>query len=330
MLLITFGTRPEWIKIRPVIDKIHGQIDYRLICTGQHNDLIDSSVKNYKIEYLDICAFGKNRLDNIVISILDRSEYILKDCSYVMVQGDTTSAFAVALAAFHKKIPIIHLEAGLRSWDTNNPYPEEFNRVAISSISSIHLCPTIENKHNLRFTDGKKYVVGNTVLDLIVGKQPVLESSVLITLHRRENIDNIDEWFKAIETIAKENPQLEFIFPMHPNPQIQQHKNIFEKVSVIAPLSHEDSIEAIRRCCLVITDSGGIQEESAFLKKKTIVCRKTTERTEGEGIFSTLCPSPKYLKDIFDSTKMQIINHPCPYGDGYASEKILKVLEEIL
>lgn len=329
MILITFGTRPEWIKIRPIIDKIDGKVEYKLICTGQHNGLIDQSISNYKVERLDFCTLSKNRLDNIVISILDRSEYILKDCSHVMVQGDTTSALAVSLSSFHRKIPIIHLEAGLRSWDTNNPYPEEFNRIAISNMASIHLCPTEENKHNLRSVRGEKYVVGNTVLDLIVDKNSTLEDFVLVTLHRRENIECMDAWFEAIENLAKKNPRLEFIFPMHPNPQIQKFKSIFDRVRVVEPLSHEDCIDKIRRCSLVITDSGGLQEESAFLKKKCIVCRKTTERTEGEGIFSKLCPSPKYLYDIFNMTKIELVNQPCPYGDGYASDKIAKILEGI-
>ena len=328
MLLITFGTRPEWIKIRPIIDKLHGKINYRLICTGQHNDLLDSSVNNYNIEYLDICVFGKNRLDNIVISILDRSEYIFKDSSYVMVQGDTTSAFAIALAAFHRKIPIIHLEAGLRSWDINNPYPEEFNRVAISNIASIHLCPTVDNYYNLRSIVGKKYVVGNTVLDCLVNIEPSIGDFVLVTLHRRENIDIMDKWFEAIENIAN-NSNLRFIIPMHPNPDIQKHKNIFKKVEVINPLGHDEFVDMLSKCAMVITDSGGIQEESAFLKKKSIVCRQTTERQEGEYIFSHLCHDPSRLRSIFDKIKIELVNNSCPYGDGYASDKILKILETL-
>jgi UDP-N-acetylglucosamine 2-epimerase (non-hydrolysing) len=328
MILITFGTRPEWIKIKPIIEKIDGKIPYRLVCTGQHETLIDQSMRLYNIEHITIDT-GPNRLDDIVASILRKCRYIFDNIKYTMVQGDTTSAFAVALASFHRKIPVIHLEAGLRSWDINNPYPEEFNRLAISNLSSIHLCPTEENKFNVRTNHGKKYVVGNTVLDSLVHKIPTLENFVLVTLHRRENINNISEWFDAIEKLAQNNTHLEFIFPMHPNPEIQKYKHIFSKVKVIQPLSHEECIDYMARCAMVITDSGGIQEESSFLKKKCIVCRTTTERTEGEGIFSKLCPYPERLKEIFDDTRIELVNEQCPYGDGYASEKILKILETL-
>jgi len=327
MISIVFGTRPEWIKIKPIIDKIHGLIPYRLICTGQHTSLIDGSIKNYNVEYLDIERNSSNRLNNIVTSILDHSDYILSGSTHVMVQGDTTSAFAIALAAFHRKLQVIHLEAGLRSWDINNPYPEEFNRIAISNMTSIHLCPTINNKYNLRHVGGEKYVVGNTVLDSLVDIKPTIENFVLVTMHRRENLSIIDEWFKAIENIATENKHLDFIFPMHINPDIQKHKNTFKTVRVIEPLSHHKFIDMLSKCAMVITDSGGIQEESAFLKKNSIVCRQTTERQEGEGVFSHLCHDPNRLKEIFNSIKIELVNEPCPYGDGHASEKILRILE---
>lgn len=326
MISIVFGTRPEWIKIKPIIDKIDSKIPFRLICTGQHTSLIDDSIKNYRVEYLDIERNSSNRLNNIVTSILDHSDYILNGSSHVLVQGDTTSAFAVALAAFHRQIPVIHLEAGLRSWDINNPYPEEFNRIAISNVASIHLCPTIDNKHNLRYVGGEKYIVGNTVLDSLVNITPSIEDFVLITMHRRENLNIIDQWFKAIENTAKENLNLEFIFPMHLNPAIQKHKDIFKIVKIIDPVSHGKFIDMLSRCSIVITDSGGIQEESSFLKKKSIVCRQTTERQEGEYIFSRLCYDPSRLKDIFNETHIELVNKQCPYGDGHASDKILEIL----
>lgn len=326
MISIVFGTRPEWIKIRPVIDKIHNLIPYRLICTGQHSSLIDQSINNYKVEYLSIENTGKNRLDNIVSSILDNSEYILQGCTSVMVQGDTTSAFAVALAAFHRKIPIIHLEAGLRSWNVNNPYPEEFNRIAISNMASLHLCPTAENKYNLYTVGGEKYVVGNTVLDSLVNINPSLEPFVLITLHRRENINIIAEWFEALESLASKRTDLKFIFPMHLNPEIQKHKSVFKNVEVINPLPHHEFIDKLSKCSMIITDSGGIQEESAFLKKKSIVCRQTTERQEGENLFSQLCYEPSMLQDVFNATKIELVNESCPYGNGHSSEEILKIL----
>lgn len=328
MILIVFGTRPEWIKIKPVVEKLHGIIPYRLLCTGQHTNLIDDSINQYNVEYLTITN-NINRLDDIVISILSKCDSVFENIDFTMVQGDTTSAFAMALASFHRKIPIIHLEAGLRSWDINNPYPEEFNRIAISNMASIHFCPTVDNKHNLRYVGGKKYLVGNTVLDSLKYLSPVIEDFVLVTLHRRENLNLMDRWFHAIEDIANENLNLEFILPMHLNPEIQKHKHILNRVKVIDPVSHEQCIDFISRCAMVITDSGGIQEESAFLKKKSIVCRETTERQEGEYIFSQLCPAPDMLKEIFNNTQIELVNKPCPYGDGQASEKIVDILKAL-
>lgn len=326
MILIAFGTRPEWVKIAPIVKKIDGIIPYKLLFTGQHLEIIDKSVTKYPLEHISIDKHS-NRLDDIVISILLKSTFVFDDVSYVMVQGDTTSAFAVALAAFHRNIPIIHLEAGLRSGDINNPYPEEFNRIAISNMSQIHLCPTHNNRYNLMKCPGIKYVTGNTVLDNLSKLEPVLENKILITMHRRENLDIIDRWFKEFDLIASENTNLKFYLPLHPNPDIQKHRHLLKNVIVTNPMSHEECLEFIRTCSLVITDSGGIQEESAFLKKKCIVCRKTTERTEGEGIFSNLCHYPEDLYDMFKSTNRQLIEQECPYGDGNASDKIMKILK---
>lgn len=332
MILIAFGTRPEWIKLKPLLDKIGDSIPYKLICTGQHKDLIDQSIEKYNFIKLEINEDLNNRLDNIISAILINSQWMFKDITHTMVQGDTTSAFAIALASFNRKIPIIHLEAGLRSWDLNNPYPEEFNRVSITNMASIHLCPTKQNARNIRTERGSKdnvFIVGNTVLDNLVGIKPSINNQVVITLHRRENLSIIKEWFEAIENIAQEHKELEFIFPMHPNPEIKKHRDIFKYVNVIDPLSYDDFISLLSQCGLVITDSGGIQEESAFLKKKCIICRENTERNEGECTFSELCYSPNNLNRIFNSTKIELINYPCPYGDGHSSEKIFNILKKL-
>lgn len=328
MILIAFGTRPEWIKIKPVVDKISGVIPFKLLCTGQHNSLIDESIKQYDVSYLNITG-QSNRLDDIVTSVLHSFDQHTSNIQYVMVQGDTTSAFAIALAAFHRKIKIIHLEAGLRSWNKSNPYPEEVNRISIGSMADIHLCPTEQTQYNLRHiasTNSKLHVVGNTVLDNLVGITPTLEDLVLITLHRRENIHIMERWFKAINMLAIENPSIKFIFPMHPNPEIQQHKHLLSHVNVVDPVSYGECIDYLSRCCLVITDSGGLQEESSFFKKKCLVCRETTERSEGEYLFSWLCYEPENLGKLFNSTAREMVDYKCPYGDGYSSDKILKIL----
>jgi UDP-N-acetylglucosamine 2-epimerase (non-hydrolysing) len=329
MILIAFGTRPEWIKIKPVVNKLNGKIPYKLLCTGQHGSLIDSSIKEYDVEYLSI-SDGENRLDCIVRSILENATTIFDGISHIMVQGDTTSAFAVALAAFHRRIKVIHLEAGLRSLDKDNPYPEEFNRISIGALADIHLCPTRQAKENLRYiasSGSKLYIVGNTVLDNLINITPTIENLILITMHRRENIKIMDEWFMAINKLAIENPSIKFVFPMHPNPEIQKYKHLLSHINVIDPLSYEECINYIARCCLVITDSGGLQEESSFLKKKCIVCRSTTERSEGESLFSWLCPYPAHLDYSFNSITREMVDLPCPYGDGQSSDKIKDILE---
>jgi UDP-N-acetylglucosamine 2-epimerase (non-hydrolysing) len=199
-------------------------------------------------------------------------------------------------------------------------------------MASIHLCPTESNELNIKLGDNKNsktFVVGNTVLDNLKDINPSINNQVLITMHRRENLVIIDEWFRAINRLAINNPHLEFIFPMHLNPEIQKHKHTLTNVKVTNPLSHDQFVELLSRCGLVITDSGGIQEETAFLKKKSIVCRKNTERNEGEGVFSYICWSPDNLEEVFDKTKIELVNDPCPYGNGDSSGVILQILERL-
>ena len=278
---------------------------------------------------------GDNRLDSLVCSLLNKN-FIFDNIDHVLVQGDTTSAFAVALAAFHRNIPVIHLEAGLRTFNRQHPYPEEFNRTAISSLASIHLCPTETSAKNVRAmvgTDSKIYVTGNTVLDNLYGLTPTVSNKVLVTMHRRENHNQIEKWFREIDSLAEKYNDLEFILPIHPNPNIYNYKNILTHVNVVDPLSYDECIDLIRICKTIITDSGGIQEESAFLKKKCIVCREISERSEGIGTFAYMCQKPDDLSNIFESiinSGQFIVDKKCPYGDGQSSYKILKILNESL
>jgi len=330
MLLICFGTRPEYIKIKPLLKAFEGKISYELLFTGQHEDLL-SNIHGPNIRRLTIQQ-GPNRLDSIVSSIMNQDK-VFEDIESVIVQGDTTSAFAVALAAFHRNIRIVHLEAGLRTWDLRNPYPEEFNRQAISRMSNIHLCPTELSAKNLNSENiyNCVHVVGNTVLDNIREVVPEYTNVVLVTMHRRENHNIMDKWFTAINRVASLYPQLSFVIPLHPNPNVKKHIKLLSNLEVISPLQHEDFINLIAKCRLIITDSGGIQEESSFLRKKCIVCRKTTERPEGLGDFSYLCEKPADLYDLFRHLNSGDKFIPdsavtCPYGDGDASTKILKIL----
>ena len=342
MIVIAFGTRPEWIKIKPVVDAIDGKIPFKLLFTGQHTSLIDSSMSNYVYESIKI-EEGEcdNRLDEIVCSILKQfgkrnnypSSKWTRECSAVMVQGDTTSAFAVAMAAFHSKIPVIHLEAGLRTFDKYNPYPEEFNRTAISAMADIHLCPTatsVENIVRCSTDTSSVHLVGNTVLDALLGHPSKSEDFILVTLHRRENHDQIESWFKEIDKLAASS-DLDFVLPIHPNPSVNKYRHILKHVKVIDPLPYASCIDMVSRCKFVITDSGGLQEESSFFGKRCIVCRKVTERVEGMGDFAFMCGDPSDLPLVFDfvcSSETDFVDLPCPYGDGKSAEKITEILND--
>lgn len=324
MILICFGTRPEYIKVKPLIDKFKNRIPFKILFTGQHKDLIKNLEDTEQIEIID----GSNRLDSIVVSVLNKEE-LFSDIKYVLVQGDTTSAFSIALAAFHRKIKIIHLEAGLRTYDKDHPFPEEFNRRSISAMADYHLCPTQHTVDNLAkegITKGV-YLVGNTVLDNLTDLVPTYENKILITLHRRENHSIMDKWFQLIDELANEYSEYEFKLPIHPNPEVRKHRHLLKNVNVVEPIDYDQFIKELSTCRFILTDSGGIQEEATFLKKKCLVLRETTERPEALGDFSTLV-NLENLKYHFDVVmKNYQSSATSPFGDGRSAEKILKILE---
>jgi|TARA_R110000824_G_scaffold32156_6_gene104032 UDP-N-acetylglucosamine 2-epimerase len=325
MILISFGTRPEYIKVKPLIRALDGEIPYKLLFTGQHVDLL-ADVKG-DIHRLEIES-GDNRLDSIVSSVMNNSK-IFEGIDSVLIQGDTTSAFAVALAAFHRKLQIIHLEAGLRTFDKEHPYPEEFNRRAVACMADIHLAPTSVSAGHLarERVGGSIHVVGNTVLDNLIDIEPTYTNKIVITMHRRENHELIPTWFSLFDKIAAENPEFDFILPIHPNPNVRRHKDLLKHVRTVEPVQYDDFLELLASSYMVITDSGGLQEESSFFKKKCIVCRERTERVEGMGTFSFMC-SPDRLEELFEKIKNDHIpTEECPYGDGYSSQKILNILK---
>jgi len=322
MILICFGTRPEWLKIKPLLP----HLDCKLLFTGQHEDLVREVNFDYTPSYK---STSNNRLDDVIAGCLG-SFPDDPDIDSVLVQGDTASAFGCALAAFNRGLRVIHLEAGLRSYDLDNPYPEEGYRQMISRIATVHLCPTELAKSRLESEGciGKVEVVGNTVLDNIVDYKDniVYGNKVLVTLHRRENHDMIAEWFEELDRLARKNADIDFILPIHPNPNVQKHKHLLKSVTVVDPLNHSDLIELLRTCLCTITDSGGIQEEATFLNKKSIVCRKVTERPEAVNHLY-MCPSPKDLISIFNTVANDpIINERCPYGDGKSADRIKELL----
>lgn len=323
MILLCFGTRPEWLKIKPLVKILD---NYKLLFTGQHPDLL----KDIKVDYNIIIKDNHNRLDQLISDCL--LQFPEGEFDSVLVQGDTASAFACAIAAFNRQKKIIYLESGLRSYDLKHPYPEEAYRQMISRISDVNLCPTELSRNNLisEKVNGVCHVVGNTVLDNLLPYKEKCDytNKVLVTLHRRENHHWIDEWFKIINEIAIQNSDLEFILPIHPNPNVQKHKHLLTNIKVIEPLSHSQLLDILVKTKFVISDSGGLQEEGTFFNKKVIVCRKTTERPEGiETGHLKICKNPKELRNIFNLVNNDfIINEECPYGDGHSSEKIIKLI----
>lgn len=332
MILLTYGTRPEWIKIKPLIEEMEKQnIPFKILFTGQHNN-----ISNGKFDYyLSFIDYGKNRLDNIIMNCMNIPENFFNGITHILVQGDTTSVTGLALSALHRQIPLIHLEAGLRTYDDNNPYPEENNRKIVSTIAKIHLCPTEFNRKNLEKENvsGDIYVVGNTGLDNIKSykEKCTYTDIVLVTLHRRENHDKINLWFEEINNLAIKHSEIKFILPIHPNPNVQKYKELLTNVEVCEPLMHTELMDILINVKLVITDSGGLQEECSFLNKKCLVCRETTERPESMNFTSFIVKTPKSLKDLFDKHIYDYeVSYNSPFGDGYSSKKICNILKTYL
>jgi UDP-N-acetylglucosamine 2-epimerase (non-hydrolysing) len=330
MILLTYGTRPEWIKIKPLIDEmVKNNIPFKTLFTGQHKDMVHEDA-DYNIKMVNRC---ENRLNSVMINCLEIPDEYFNGITHVLIQGDTTSALSLALNAFNRKIKIIHLEAGLRTNDFENPYPEEGNRQLISRISDINLCPTTLNNENL-ISEGvptsKNFVVGNTGLDNLLKHKNMTtyDDIVLVTLHRRENHDNIEKWFRLINELANEYKNIKFILPIHPNPEVKKHEFILTNVEVVTPLRHSDLLDILIKCKLVITDSGGLQEECSFLNKKCLVCRTATERPESIGK-TTIMVNLNNLKEQFKLNINEFYtNHESPFGDGYSSSKICQILKK--
>jgi len=325
-ILLCFGTRPEWLKIKPLI-KLMDRSEYKLLFTGQHTDLL----KDVEVDYQINMSTTTNRLDSIISDCM--LQFPNGDFKGVLVQGDTGSAFGCALAAFNRQMRIYYLEAGLRSGDLQHPYPEEGYRQMISRISNVNFAPTTLSARNLinERVQGGVYISGNSVLDNLVDfPKPTMENIILITLHRRENHHWMDRWFEEIEKLAVEYPHYTFVLPIHPNPNVKKHRSILKNVTVVEPMEHTHMINTLIKSNLIITDSGGLQEEGSFFNKKVIVCRKTTERPEGiETGHLYLCDAPEDLGELFGKLiENPYISENCPYGDGYTSEKVLKILRD--
>ena len=288
-ILITYGTRPEIIKLNPVVLELDKRgLSFKTVFTGQHQELYDD-VKDLlpKPDYHLSIMQENQTLTNIMSGISSRFGEILIDEApdLLIVQGDTSTVAISALIAFYERISVGHVEAGLRTYDLSSPFPEEGNRQIVSRLAKYNWAPTKlaakqlkeEKVHNI-------IVTGNTIVDACNNfNYPIAyENKVLITLHRRENFGiKMEKIFNEIELLALKHAELEFIFPMHPNPNVQKLKPILKHVNVIDTLGYSKMMKLLASVKFVISDSGGIQEECATFNKKVLVCRNTTERSEG-------------------------------------------------
>ena len=359
-VMIVFGTRPEAIKMCPLVNELKKRTDMQtIVCvTGQHREMLHQVLDAFNVvpDYdLGIMKTGQDLFD-ITSAVLTglKSVFSSESPDIVLVHGDTGTSFSAALAAYYLHIPVGHVEAGLRTYDLQSPFPEEFNRRAISLISSLHFAPTIAAADNL-LREGHSaqsvIVTGNTAIDALRTTvrtdyhHPLLDwigehRLILITAHRRENwgAPMIGQ-FHAIRRVLEENPDVKAIYPVHLNPIIRDAaRNAFDncdRIQVIEPLDVLDFHNFMNHSYLILTDSGGIQEEAPALGKPVLVMRDTTERPEGlsAGTLKLVGTDENTLYKEFtrlldDKQAYQSMSHAAnPYGDGHASERIADVLE---
>jgi len=363
-ILIVFGTRPEAIKLAPVIMLMREQgINVKVCVTGQHREMLDQMLRLFSIvpDYdLDIMK-SQQTLADISSAVMANLDAILAqgDTDLVVVQGDTTSAFVAALTAFYRKIPVAHVEAGLRTDNIYDPFPEEGSRRLISQIATLNFAPTEQAKKNLEqagVLPQDIYLTGNTVIDALLWvhsskKQLVNEKleeilsrpgrKILLTTHRRENIGgHMEEIFTAVNKICNEFADIEVIFPVHLNPVVQTaaRKALAnnQQVSLVPPLEYSDLVKVMSESYLIMTDSGGIQEEAPALGKPVVILRNTTERQEGVDSGTAILAGTK-AENIYNATKGLLEDRDQyqrmavavnPYGDGHAAERICQAIKE--
>ena len=362
-VMLVFGTRPEAIKMCPLVNefKTRENIQTVVCVTGQHREMLDQVLNAFNVipEYDLSIMKDRQTLFDVTTNILNRIKEVLEKekPDVVLVHGDTSTTFVTALACFYLQIPVGHVEAGLRTYDIYSPFPEEFNRQAVSIISKFNFAPTELSKNNL-IKEGKNsntiYVTGNTAIDAL--KTTVKEKyeneilnwasgSRLITLtaHRRENLgEPLHHMFKAIKRIVDEFDDIKVVYPIHMNPIVRETANEIlgncDRIRIIEPLEVLDFHNLLSRSYLILTDSGGIQEEAPSLGKPVLVMRDTTERPEGikagtlklvgtneENIYNEF---RKLLTNNYEYDKMS--NASNPYGDGFACKKIADILEREL
>ena len=256
--LVVYGTRPEYLKVKTLI-ALSDSIDSLFV--KQHTDIIDFGAFDHSIQIKNTCS---NRLNSIFEQVFLKAEDIISKYDNVVIQGDTATVAAISLVAYHLKKKIFYIEAGLRSFDWENPFPEEGYRQMVSRIATVNLCPTELSAQNLRNEGvlGAVHTVGNTILDTLAEYKcnTGYSNKVLITLHRTENLKLLPQWFTALNKIASSHPSLEFVYPVHPNPIILKQAEKLKNITLLEPLEHDAFLKILKDCCFVISDSGGIQE----------------------------------------------------------------------
>lgn len=360
-ILVVFGTRPEAIKMCPLVNELKSRKDFEtMVCvTGQHRQMLDVVLQAFSVvpDYdLSIMKDKQTLFDvttNILLKIKDVLEKETPDV--VLVHGDTSTTFVTALACFYLQIPVGHVEAGLRTYNIFSPYPEEFNRQAVGIVSKYNFAPTELSKQNL-LNEGKNpdsiYVTGNTAIDALKTTvkddytHPQLEWAkdsklILITAHRRENLgEPMKNMFRAIKRVMDEHGDIKAIYPIHMNPVVRQTANEIlagdDRIRIIEPLDVLDFHNFLSRSHLVLTDSGGIQEEAPSLGKPVLVMRDTTERPEGieAGTLKLVGTDEETIYNEFtrllsDEEAYKAMSHASnPYGDGFACKRIADILEK--
>ena len=360
-IMIVFGTRPEAIKMCPLVKELKTRRNLNtIVCvTGQHREMLDQVLEAFNVvpDYDLSIMKEKQTLFDVTINILSKMKVVLEEVKpdVVLVHGDTSTTFATALACFYLQIPVGHVEAGLRTYNIYSPYPEEFNRQAVGIVANYNFAPTEISKQNL-IREGKNsdtiYVTGNTAIDALrttVREEYTHEQLewakgsrlIMITAHRRENLgEPMKNMFRAIKRIVDEHPDIKAIYPIHMNPMLSEAANEIlgscNRIRIIEPLDVLDFHNFLSKSYLILTDSGGIQEEAPSLGKPVLVMRDTTERPEGivAGTLKLVGTDEDIiyknfkilLEDKYEYDKMRHASNP--YGDGFASKKIADILEK--
>jgi UDP-N-acetylglucosamine 2-epimerase len=353
-ILVVVGTRPEAIKMAPVVLRLRGEPGFETaVCaTAQHRDLLDSALGLFGIAPdVDLDLMRPNQTPSAVAAgVLSAFDAVLENAApdVVLVQGDTTTVMAASLACFHRQVPVGHVEAGLRTANLRNPFPEEMNRRVADLVSSLHFAPTPRSAAALAAEGvdaATVHVTGNTVVDALrwlAERLPREEGDsrdlVLVTSHRRESFgEPMRRSFRAIARLARRFPETRFVFPVHPNPNVLEAARAFDgiaNVELLPPVDYARLVSWMRRAKIILTDSGGIQEEAPTFGKPTLVLRETTERPEGieAGVARLVGTDEEKIyreaeRLLADPAALAAMSRAAnPYGDGRAAERIVAVL----